>query len=228
MELAAHARRLEGEREVEVAAALADERARIARELHDVVAHCVSVMIVQAGVSEAMLDHSPERAREPLRAVQETGQHAIAELTRMLGLLRGGAPDTQDRLAPQPGVAQLPELLERLAASGLPVTLTSVGDVRALPPGVDLTVFRVAQEALTNTLKHAGRGATAHVELRYLPRAVEVEITDDGTAEVAHAGSGHGLVGMAERASVFGGSLQTGVRSQGGFRTVVTLPLASR
>ena len=223
-ELAAHASRLETEHEADVAAALADERGRIARELHDVVAHCVSVMVVQAGVAEALLDGSTERVREPLRAVQETGQHAITELTRMLGLLRSAGSDTSDPLAPQPGVAQLPELVERLTASGLPVRLTSVGEVRPLPPGVDLTVFRIVQEALTNALKHAGAAAAAHVEVRYLPHAVELEVTDDGTA-AAPVGSGHGLIGMAERVSVFGGSLQAGARPGGGFRVFVTLPV---
>lgn len=227
-ELAVRAHRLETEHEAEVSAALAAERSRIARELHDVVAHCVSVMVVQAGVSEALLDHSAERAREPLRAVQETGQQAITELTRMLGLLRGTQSDAHDLLAPQPGVAQLPELIERLTASGLHVELASVGDVRPLPPGVDLTVFRIAQEALTNTLKHVGPGARAYVELRYLPRAVEIEIIDSGTAPVTPGRSGHGLIGMAERVSVFGGSLQAGVRPEGGFRVFVTLPVESR
>lgn len=227
-ELAVRAQRLETEHEAEVSAALAAERSRIARELHDVVAHCVSVMVVQAGVSEALLDHSAERAREPLRAVQETGQQAITELTRMLGLLRGARSDSDGLLAPQPGVAQLPELIERLTASGLLIELASVGDVRPLPPGLDLTVFRIAQEALTNTLKHVGPGAWAHVELRYLPRAVEIEIVDSGTASVTPGCSGHGLIGMAERVSVFGGSLQAGVRPEGGFRVFVTLPVESR
>ncbi len=227
-ELAARAHRLEIEHEADVAAALADERGRIARELHDVVAHCVSVMVVQAGVAEALLDRSPERVREPLQAVQETGQHAITELTRMLGLLRGGVSDAQDRLAPQPGVAQLPELVDRLVASGLLVQLTSVGDVRPLPPGVDLTVFRIVQEALTNTLKHAGPDAAARVELRYLPDAFEIEVTDDGAAGSAPVGRGHGLLGMAERVSVFGGTLQAGARPQGGFRVFVTLPVDAR
>jgi signal transduction histidine kinase len=227
-ELAARAHRLETEHEADVAAALADERGRIARELHDVVAHCVSVMVVQAGVAEALLDRSPERVREPLQAVQETGQHAITELTRMLGLLRGGQSDAQDRLAPQPGVAQLPELVDRLVASGLLVELSSVGDVRPLPPGVDLTVFRIVQEALTNTLKHAGPDAAARVELRYLSGAVEIEVTDDGAAGSTPAGSGHGLLGMAERASVFGGALEAGARPRGGFRVFVTLPVDAR
>jgi signal transduction histidine kinase len=226
-ELADRARRLETEHETEVAAALADERSRIARELHDVVAHCVSVMVVQAGASEAWLDRSPERAREPLRAVQETGRQAIAELTRMLGLLRGGG-ESDYRLSPPAGVAQLPELVERLKAAGLHVQLTSVGEVRALPPGVDLTIFRIAQEALTNVLKHAGTGATACVQLRYLVGTVELEVIDDGTALGARTGSGHGLIGMAERVSVFGGSFQAGKRPGGGFRVFVALPVESR
>ena len=168
-ELADRAHRLEVERETDVAAALADERSRIARELHDVVAHCVSVMVVQAGVSEALLDQSPDRAREPLRAVQETGHQAIAELTRMLGLLRAPG-ESSDLLSPQPGVAQLPELVERLRVSGLTVELAVEGEARPLPPGVDLTVFRVVQESLTNVLKHAGPAARCCVELRYAPR----------------------------------------------------------
>ena len=224
-DLADRARRLETDREADVAAALAAERARIARELHDVVAHCVSVMVVQAGVSEALLDTSPERAREPLRAVQDTGRQAISELTRMLGLLRAPDGDPNGGLEPQPGAAQLPELVERLAASGLQVQLTTVGEDRALPPGVDLTVFRVVQEALTNALRHGGPHVKAHVELRYLPQAVEVEITDDGAAGGTPPTGGHGLLGMAERVTVFGGSIETGVRPEGGFRVHVVLPV---
>jgi signal transduction histidine kinase len=226
--LAERAHRLEADREADVAAALTAERSRIARELHDAVAHCVSVMVVQAGVSEALLDSHPDRAREPLRAVQETGRQAIGELTRMLGLLRNTTPDPSYGLAPQPGVAQLPELVERLSASGLRVTLSSCGDVRSLPPGVDLTVFRIVQEALTNSLKHADAGVAACVVLRYHPRVLEIEVCDDGNVTSATrvvAGGGLGLVGMAERVSVFGGSLETGARPEGGFRVLVTLPL---
>jgi signal transduction histidine kinase len=227
-ELAERARRLETHHEAEVQAAVTAERNRIARELHDVVAHCVSVMVVQAGVSEALLDGAPERAREPLQAVQETGRQAVAELTRMLGLLRGGTGDSSYQLAPQPGVAQLPELVERLTASGLDVRLRSVGEVRPLPPGVDLTVFRIVQEALTNALKHAGAHTMSQVELRYLPRTIEIEVDDDGPGAVAPTGGGHGLIGMAERVSVFGGSIQTGVRPEGGFRVYVALPVEQR
>jgi signal transduction histidine kinase len=227
IELAERARLLETEHEMRVAAALADERSRIARELHDIVAHCVSVMVVQAGASEALLDRSPERAREPLQAVQETGREAIAELTRMLGLLRGGG-DSEYELAPPAGVAELPELVERLTIAGLHVQLTLSGEVRPLPPGVDLTVYRIAQEALTNVLKHAGHGATARVELRYLPATVEIEVVNDGTAGGVPSGSGQGLIGMAERVSVFGGSIQAGIRPEGGFRVFVALPMESR
>ena len=223
--LAARARRLELEHEAEVTAALALERSRIARELHDVVAHCVSVMVVQAGVAEALLDRSPEESREPLRAVQETGREAIAELTRMLGLLRGGSGESPDRLAPQPGVDQLPELVERLSASGLDVRLSSTGKPRSLPPGMDLTVFRIAQEALTNVLKHAGSGARAQLRLCYGPRSVELEVLDDGAATPSAVTSGHGLIGMTERASVFGGCLDAGPRPEGGFRVFASLPL---
>jgi signal transduction histidine kinase len=133
-----------------------------------------------------------------------------------------------DGLAPQPGVAQLPELAGRLTASGLDVRLASTGDVQTLPPGVDLTVFRIVQEALTNALKHAGPGADAHVELRYLRREVAIEITDNGTTPSTPAIGGHGLIGIAERVSIFGGSFQAGVRPEGGFRVFVTLPLESR
>jgi signal transduction histidine kinase len=224
VELADHARRLEQDRELDVAAALADERARIARELHDVVAHCVTVMIVQAGVCEAMLEHSPQDASRPLREVQTTGQQAISELTRMLGLLRDHTGNAPDQLAPQPGADQLPDLVERLTASGLRVTLEKVGQVRALAPGLGLTVFRIVQEGLTNTLKHAGPGATAHVELQYLPGAVQIEVTDDGPGPADVPKPGHGLIGMAERVSIFGGCFEAGAAPEGGFRVFVELP----
>jgi signal transduction histidine kinase len=225
-ELAAHASQLVAAREQQIVAAVADERARIARELHDIVAHCVSVMVVQAGASEDLLDRSPERAREPLRAVQETGRQAVAELGRMLGLLRHGGPSGPDStdLAPQPGTAQLPELARRMSGLGLPVQLTVSGDPRPLPPGVELTAYRVVQEALTNTLKHGGPGVKAHVELRYLPRTLDVEISDDGRAG-SSGGTGHGLIGMTERASIYGGTIEAGARAEGGYRVHIALPL---
>jgi len=233
VELAAHARSLEVDRAADVAAALAEERSRIARELHDVVAHCVSVMVVQAGAAEALLASSPDQARKPLDEVQRTGQQAISELTRMLGLLRGTPHDPRDidaRFEPHPGVTQVPDLVERTAAAGLDVRLATDGTSRPLPPGTDLTVYRVVQESLTNTLKHAGPHASARVGLRYLPHTVEVEVTDTGNphAEADHGDRigrpGHGLIGMAERVSVFGGSFEAGRRPDGGFQVHVTLP----
>ena len=147
----------------------------------------------------------------------------------MLGVLRSEQGESPYQLAPQPGAAQLPELAERLRSSGLEVHLTSSGDVRPLPPGVDLTVFRIVQEALTNTLKYAGTRSHADVELRYLYDAVEVLVTDDGTATAAdRGGAGHGLIGMAERVSVFGGSIDVGPRGEGGFCVCVSLPVESR
>jgi signal transduction histidine kinase len=223
--LAARAEALEADREAQIAAALDEERNRIARELHDIVAHSVSVMVVQAGMSEDLLDRSPESAREPLRAVQETGRQAIADLGRMLGLLRDERTPGASDLAPQPGTAQLPALVEQMSALGLPARLTVVGEPCPLPPGVDLTAYRIAQEALTNTLKHGGGGATAHVELRYLAHALEIEVTDDGCATVGASGPGHGLIGMTERATIYRGTISAGLRAEGGFRVQATLPL---
>jgi len=218
-----HASRIEADREAQIAAAVADERARLARELHDIVAHCVGVMVVQAGAAEDLLDRAPSRAREAMAAVQDTGRQAVAELGRMLGLLRTADPLGTD-LAPQPGVDQLPALADRMSASGLPVQLTVSGEPRSLPPGVELTAYRVVQEALTNTLKHGGAGVTAKVELRYRPAAVDVEITDDGRSG-AVMGNGHGLIGMKERVSLYGGSLTAAQRPEGGFRVHAVLPL---
>jgi signal transduction histidine kinase len=214
----ARARRLE--------AALAEERSRIARELHDIIAHCVSVMVVQAGAAEDLLDRDPARARAPLRSVQETGRQAVGELHRMLGLLRGEG--ARPALAPQPGTADLAELTGHMAAVGLPVELTVEGPERPLPPGVDLAVYRIVQEALTNALKHAAP-TTARVVLRYDERSVRVSVHDTGRAG-ARAGTdpdrlGHGLLGMRERVGLYGGTLATGRTGDGGFAVTASLPL---
>ncbi|QKG25661.1 sensor histidine kinase [Actinomadura verrucosospora] len=204
-------------------AALAEERSRIARELHDIIAHCVSVMVVQAGAAEDLLDRDPAKARAPLLSVQETGRQAVGELHRMLGLLRGeGARPT---LAPQPGTADLAELTGHMSAIGLPVELTVEGPERPLPPGVDLAVYRIVQEALTNALKHAAP-ATAHVVLRYDERSVQVSVHDTGRAD-ARPGTdrlGHGLLGMRERVGLYGGTLATGRTGDGGFAVTASLP----
>lgn len=220
--LSLHASRLADERTAWVRDVVAAERARIARELHDVVAHCVSVMVIQAGAAEDLLDRDPEGARQPLRAVQSTGQEAVAELGHLLGLLRGAAlPDAR---VPQPGVAQLPELLTQVRDAGLPVGCEVLGTPRDLPPGVDVALYRLTQEALTNVLKHA-RGATATVVLRYTDAAVELSVTDDGRAAGSGPGLGHGLIGMRERVAIYGGTLGTGPQPGGGFAVDAVIPL---
>ncbi len=222
----ARARQLEAEREEAIRVTLADERARIARELHDIVAHCVSVMVVQAGAAEDLLDRDPQKARAPLRSVQETGRQAVGELGRMLGLLRGER--AQLALKPQPGTADLAELVDHMAAIGLPVELTVEGSDRPLPPGVDLTVYRIVQEALTNVLKHAAP-TTAHVRLHYDDQSVRVSIRDTGrTGGPGGADTnrvGHGLIGMRERVGLYGGSLETAGTPGGGFTVTAQLPL---
>lgn len=223
-ELRERAERLERERDAEARAAVAEERARIAREMHDVVAHSLSVMVVQAEAAEAMLDVDPERARRPLSAVQDTGRSALGELRRMLGVLRerdeAGAP-----LAPQPGLDGLDELVESIRAAGLLVSVRIDGEPRPLPPGVDLSAYRIVQEGLTNALKHAGP-ARAEVLVRYGDRELELRISDDGRGhDPSSNGGGHGLVGMRERVALYGGELEAGPRHGGGYRLRARLPL---
>lgn len=217
---------LERERETEARAAVAEERARIAREMHDVVAHSLSVMVVQAEAAEAMLDADPERARRPLRAVQETGRAALGELRQMLGVLRELADEAPD-LEPQPGLSRLDELVDHVREAGLPVSLRVEGRPRPLSPGVDLSAYRIVQEGLTNALKHAGP-ATAEVLLRYGERDVELTVSDDGrgpAAAAANGSSGHGLLGMRERVVCYGRELSAGPGEEGGFRLTARLPL---
>jgi signal transduction histidine kinase len=212
------AQRAEHERQL----AIEEERARIARELHDVIAHSVSVMTVQAGAAEAMLALDPAQALEPVRAVQETGRQALVEMKRLVGMLREA--DEELGLAPQPRVAELDALAAQVREAGLPVFLSVSGAARPLPLGVDLSAYRIVQEALTNALKHAG-ASRADVTLHYGDRELELEICDDGSGAAAPAGgTGHGLVGMRERAAVFGGSLEAGARAGGGFRVRALLP----
>jgi signal transduction histidine kinase len=222
--LALHASRLAEDQEAWVRDAVAAERARIARELHDVVAHCVSVMVIQAGAAEDLLDRDPGAARAPLRAVQDTGQEAVAELGHMLGLLRGDAG--QDALLPQPGVAQLPELIAQVRATGVTVGFDILGTPRDLPPGIDVALYRLAQEALTNTLKHA-RGARATVVLRYDEAAVALSVLDDGRPAVTGSGQGHGLIGMRERVALYGGTLSVGPRDGRGWVVDALIPLGT-
>jgi signal transduction histidine kinase len=213
---------LERERREREREAIAEERRRIARDLHDVVAHSVSVMTVQAGAARLLVTEAPERAREPLASVEGTGRQALGEMRRLLGILRG--EDGRAQLAPEPGLARLDELLARTCTAGLPVELAVEGEPRALPAGVDLAAYRIVQEALTNARKHAGP-ARARVTLRYGREALELEIADDGRATANGAGGGHGLVGMRERAALYGGELEAGPRRDGGFAVRARLPV---
>jgi signal transduction histidine kinase len=212
-QLAQRAAQLEADQQAQARAAVAAERARIARELHDVIAHSVSVMVIQAGAAEQLLEQAPERACGPLEAVQDTGRQTIVELRRLLGILREDGQEPS--LAPQPGLAGLDLLLDEMRQAGLPVQLRVEGRPWRLPPGIDLAAYRIVQEALTNTLRHAGP-ARAEVTVRYQDHAVELEILDDGPGAGPHAaadaGSGQGLVGMRERVALYGGTLQAGPR----------------
>ena len=223
--LALRAEKAEREREQRAREAAREERVRIARELHDVIAHSVSVMVVQAGAAEEVLRQAPERAVEPIRAVQETGRQALAEMARLLGILRRDAEELG--LAPQPGLDDLETLIEQTRRAGLPVELHVEGAPRPVPLGADLSAYRIVQEALTNARKHAGE-AHATVTVRYDAEALELEIADDGTGAGGGDGGGHGLVGMRERVALFGGQLQAGPRAAGGFRVHARLPLDER
>jgi len=209
-------------REQRAAEAAKQERARIARELHDVIAHSVSVMVVQASAAEEVLRQSPERALDPIRAVQDTGRQALAEMARLLGMLRRDGAELG--LAPQPGLDDLSSLIEQTRAAGLPVELKVEGTPTPVAVGADLSAYRIVQEALTNTRKHGGaRHAT--ITVRYGTGALELEIVDDGTGPGNGDGGGHGLVGMRERVALFGGELLAAPRPDGGFRVHARLPL---
>jgi signal transduction histidine kinase len=224
-ELEHWATRLEHEREERMRAAVENERARIARDLHDVIAHSVSVMTVQAGAARLLLAETPERARGPLLAVEETGRQALAEMRRLLGILR--AQHGELALEPQPGMADLRPLLERVRHGGLPVELTVEGGPEALPLGIDLAAYRIVQEALTSALAHAGP-ARARVTVRYGREALELEIADDGLSGRENGGVRAGLVAAQERVSVYGGEFEAGPRTGGGYAVRAHLPLVQR
>jgi signal transduction histidine kinase len=222
-ELSERADRAEREREERAEAAVASERARIARELHDIVAHSVSVMVVQAEAADEMLDRDrPDRARAPVWKIQETGRAALTDMRRMLGILR--EVDARPALMPQPGIANLELLLAKVRESGLPVELEVAGEPEPLPPGVDLSAYRIVQEALTNTLKHAGP-AHVRVVVRYGVGVLELEVADDGPGAANGSEGGHGLVGMRERVALFGGELDAGPAPGGGYAVRARLPL---
>jgi signal transduction histidine kinase len=217
------ATRAEREREARARAAVADERARIARELHDVVGHSVSVMTVQASGVRRLLRPEQEREREALLIVERTGREALAEMRRMVGVLR--RPEEAPALAPPPSLDPVDRLVEQTREAGLPVELRVEGEATELPAGVDLTAYRLVQEGLTNALKHA-RATRAEVVVNYGDSQIEVMVLDDGSGVGNGDGGGHGLVGMRERVSVYGGELDAGPRPGGGFRLRARLPLA--
>src|SRR3712207_4404448 len=200
-------RRIVRDREVAAREAVTAERAAIARELHDVVAHHMSVMVVQAGAARTVVGADPEAAADALRQIEASGRTGLAEMRRLLEVLK--ADGASGERTPQPGLAQLDDLLASMRATGLPVEAVVEGEPRPLPPGVDLSAYRIVQEALTNALRHAG-GASARVLLRYEPDALEIEVVDDGRGSVDGSEGGHGLIGMRERVQLFGGDLTTG------------------
>jgi signal transduction histidine kinase len=222
-ELRERAGRLEREREDRALAAVADERARIARELHDVVGHSVSVMTVQASAVRRLLRPDQNREREALLAVERTGREAMAEMRRMVGVLRH--PEEAPALAPQPSLSHIDRLVDQARRAGLKVELQVEGEASQLPPGVDLTAYRLVQEGLTNTLKHA-RATRAAVLLRYGRGAVDIVVSDDGKGAAPSTDGGHGLVGIRERVAVYGGELAAGPMPGGGYELRAHIPIA--
>ncbi|CAM5454857.1 two-component sensor histidine kinase [Streptomyces abikoensis] len=232
-QLEERAARLEKEREQQARMAVTAERARIARELHDVVAHNVSVMVVQADGAAYVLDASPEQAKQALETISGTGRQALAEMRRLLGVLRTEEGTTEGGdYVPQPDVEQIGDLVEQVRGAGLPVQYEVEGAPRPLPSGVELTAYRIVQEALTNTRKHGGPEAGASVRLTYFDDGLGLLVEDDGRGaqhELYEAGGadgmGHGLIGMRERVGMVGGTLDAGPRPGGGFRISVLLPV---
>jgi signal transduction histidine kinase len=215
------AERLEREREEQALLAVAEERGRIARELHDVIAHGVSVIVVQAQAGPHLIG-DPQRAIGVFRAIESSGRDALVELRRLLGILRSG--DEQLAIGPQPGLGSLQSLVEQVRASGLPVELRIEGEPVRLPAGIDLSAYRIVQEALTNVVRHA-EDAAAEVVIRYRERRLELDVLDDGHGRTSRRnGTGHGLIGMRERVALYGGTLEAGTREGGGYAVRAQLP----
>ncbi|MER6949054.1 sensor histidine kinase [Nonomuraea sp. NPDC000554] len=222
-ELKDRAARAERAHAADTRAARAEERSRIARELHDVVAHHVSVMTVQAAAARKVLASDPELAREALSAVEHTGRMAMSEMRNIVGVLR---TDARAELGPQPGMQDLPTLVEQMREAGLATRLAVEGEPRPVPAGVDLAAYRLVQEGLTNTLRHAGAGAKAVVTVRHEPRELDVRVEDDGLGATALSEQpGHGLVGIRERVALYGGILNIGPKAEGGFEVRARFPL---
>jgi signal transduction histidine kinase len=221
---AAEVRAAQAERDREAAArvAVAEERARIARELHDIVAHAMSVMVLQVGAVRHKLPQTLEEDRDALKHVEQAGRTALAEMRRLLGAMRSDGDGLE--LAPQPGLDGLNSLLDEVGRAGLPVRLHVDGDPFPLPRAIDLSAYRIVQEGLTNALKHA-RASQADVTVRYRSNELEVEVVDDGAGVGASDGLGHGLVGIRERVKIYGGEMNAGPTAEGGFVLSARLPL---
>jgi signal transduction histidine kinase len=210
---------LETEQTAAAARAAEEERRRIARELHDIISHGLGLVVLQAGVADQVLDRDPDRAREALAQIRQTGQEAIGELSTLVGLIRE-APASAD---PQPTLVDIKRLVESTQAAGLEVHLDIQGPIRPVPAAVEVNAYRVVQEGLTNALKHAGQ-ARVDVVLHYLPSNLEVEIIDDGRAAQPGSGGRHGLTGLRERVAVFGGRFEAGSQPEGGWRICASFP----
>jgi signal transduction histidine kinase len=212
----------ERERDLAAREAVVEERARIARELHDLIAHHVSMIVLQAGAERRVLGGANASTREVLQTIEQIGRSALTEMRRLLGMLRG---DTNDPLTPQPGLDDVPTLVKQVREAGLPVELRIDGERRELPVGIELSAYRIVQEALTNALKHAGE-ARATVHIHYGADSLELEIVDDGAGSTARSSrGGHGLVGMRERVALYGGRLDASRRTGGGFAVHALLPI---
>ncbi len=221
----ARAERLDSEHEMHMRVAALSERARLAREIHDVVAHSVSVMVIQAGGARSVMDGEPARAEQALLSVERAGREALAEMRRLLGVL--GEGERLRELAPQPGIEDLEDLIARTCTAGVEASINVSGRPVAVPPGLSLCAYRVVQEALTNTIKHAG-AARAEVSVRWHGDALELEVADDGpgrAAQIKLDSGGHGIIGMRERAALHGGKVETGPIPGGGFAVRALIPL---
>ena len=223
------AARAEAERRRGAAEAVMEERSRIAREMHDVVAHGMSLIAVQASAAKEVVRTSPEQAEELVRRIETVSRESLTEMRRMLGALRSGDAEDLASLLPQPGLGDLAGIVEEARASGIEVNVSVGGDERRLAPGIELAVYRLLQESLTNVRKHAGEGAAASISIEFGPKSIAIEVLDDGAGRSSRSqagGSGHGVIGMRERVEIYGGTFSAGPRPEGGWAVRARLPLA--